>query len=410
MKILFLITGFDYAGAENQVLLLCRELRVRTCEVRLVTMIPPTAYLEELEELGVEVRSLGMAKGVPDPRAIVRLARLIREMRPDVVHSHLVHANILARVARLFVPIPFLICSAHNINEGGKVREMLYRLTDPLGDVLTNVSREAVREYTGRRIAPARKIRLMENGIDLGRFASDERDRARLRAELEAAGGFAGGGDEPAAVPGLNPSLTACLTPPEPFVWLAVGRFVPEKDYPAMLLAFAEARRTCPDSRLWIAGIGPERPLVEQQAAELGLGGLVRFLGIRTDIPRLMNAADGYLLSSKWEGLPIVLLEACASRLPIVATGVGGNAEVVLDGMNGYVVPAENPAALARAMERVMTLPLGERRAMGRRGREHAAEHYAASRVADKWIGFYEQASGLTLPAAYARAEGAREG
>lgn len=118
MKILFLITGFDYAGAESQVVLLCRDLRARGCEVRLVTMIPPVAYLDELRDLGVEVRSLNMKKGVPDPRAIFRLARIIREMRPDVVHSHLVHANLLARAARLFVRIPFLICSAHNINEG----------------------------------------------------------------------------------------------------------------------------------------------------------------------------------------------------------------------------------------------------------------------------------------------------
>lgn len=105
-------------------------------------------------------------------------------MRPDVVHSHLVHANILARVTRLFVRIPFLVCTAHNVNEGGWRRELLYRLTDPLGDLLTNVSQEAVRIYTERRIAPARKIRLMENGIDLSRFAEDPRQRRQLRAEL----------------------------------------------------------------------------------------------------------------------------------------------------------------------------------------------------------------------------------
>lgn len=387
MKLLFLITGFDYAGAENQVLLLCRELRARGCEVRLVTMIPPVAYLEELKELGVDVVSLGMKKGVPDPRAILRLVNWIRRMRPDVVHSHLVHANILARVTRLFVRIPYLVCTAHSVNEGSWRREMLYRLTDPLGDLLTNVSREAVRGYIERRIAPARKIRLMENGIDLSRFCGDEGGRLRLRAEL----GVTGEG-------GVQPAVDG----PSPFVWLAAGRFVPEKDYPAMLQAFADARKSFPDSVLWIAGIGPERLPVEQQAAELGLSDNVRFLGIRTDIPALLHAADGFVLSSKWEGLPIVLLEACAGRLPIVATAVGGNAEVVLDGVNGYVVPPEEPAALTRAMERVMALPPGERRAMGERGREHAAANYEMSRVAGKWIELYEQASGRKLPASRA--------
>lgn len=418
MKLLFLITGFDYAGAENQVLQLCRELRARGCEVRLATMIPPVAYLEELKDLGVDAVSLGMKKGVPDPRAVFRLAGLIRRMRPDVVHSHLVHANILARVTRLFVHIPYLVCTAHNVNEGGWRREMLYRLTDPLGDLLTNVSREAVRRYTERRLAPSHKIRLMENGIDLGRFGEDERGRLRLRAELEAqekgdeagfepvSGGIGGGAE---AGTGAGDSAECARNRREPFVWLAAGRFVPEKDYPAMLLAFAKARRSFPDSVLWIAGIGPERPQIERQAAELGLSGAVRFLGIRTDMPALLHAADGFVLSSKWEGLPIVLLEACAGRLPIVATAVGGNAEVVLDGENGYLVPPEEPGALARAMERVMALPLAERRAMGRRGREHVAANYAMSRVAGKWIELYEQASGRKLPAARAIPKEAHE-
>ncbi|MBW4839492.1 MAG: glycosyltransferase [Paenibacillaceae bacterium] len=337
--------------------------------------------------MGVEVVSLGMKKGVPDPRAILRLVSLIRRMRPDVVHSHLVHANILARVTRLFVRIPYLVCTAHSVNEGSWWREMLYRLTDPLGDLLTNVSREAVRGYTERRIAPARKIRLMENGIDLSRFDGEERGPEQLRAEL----GVTGEGEVQPAIDG-----------PSPFIWLAAGRFVPEKDYPAMLLAFAEARRNFPNSVLWIAGIGPERLSVEQQAAELGLSDSIRFLGIRTDMPALLQAADGFVLSSKWEGLPIVLLEACAGRLPIVATAVGGNAEVVLDGVNGYLVPPEEPAALARAMERVMALPPEERRAMGQRGREHVAANYEMSRVAGKWIELYEQASGRKLPAARA--------
>ncbi|MGG2991608.1 glycosyltransferase [Paenibacillus macerans] len=387
MKILFLITGFDYAGAESQVVLLCRDLRARGCEVRLVTMIPPVAYLDELRGLGVDVRSLNMKKGVPDPRAIFRLARIIREMRPDVVHSHLVHANLLVRATRLFVRVPFLICSAHNINEGGRWRELLYRLSDPLGDLLTNVSREAVEQYIKRKIAPRRKIVLMENGIDLSRFARDERECARIRAEMDICGS------------------------PKPFVWLAAGRFVPEKDYPAMLLAFAKVLQAYPHSRLWIAGIGPERPRAGQLAVKLGIEDRVRFLGIRTDIPALMNAADGYVLSSKWEGLPIVLLEAAASGLPIVATRVGGNAEAVQDGVSGYIVEPEAPDELAGAMERIMALAPEDREEMGECGRAHVAEHYEIGRVAAKWAELYGQAAGRSLaPAEAALGSGVGEG
>ncbi len=340
--------------------------------------------------MGVEVYSLGMPRGVPDPRAILRLARLIRAERPDVVHSHLVHANLLARVTRLFVHMPVLICTAHNIREGGQVREWLYRLTDPLCDVLTNVSREAVRTYTARQIAPARKIRLMENGIDLGRFSGVEPwERKAIRAEL-------GAGEQAGR---------------DTFVWLAVGRLVPAKDYPLMLRAFAAARsKGFPASRLWIAGIGPERERVEQEAAALGLADSVALLGIRQDIPRLMAAADGYVMSSRWEGLPIVLLEACAARLPIVATAVGGNAEVVLDGKNGYVVPPLEERGLAEALERVMALPAEKRRALGQCGREHVEAHYAMSRAAGRWFALYEQLSGCKMAEENATFYSKREG
>ncbi|MFD1175582.1 glycosyltransferase [Paenibacillus puldeungensis] len=389
MKILFLITGFDYAGAESQVVLLCRDLRARNCEIRLVTMIPPVAYLDELREMGVEVQSLGMQKGVPDPRAIFRLARIIREMRPDVVHSHLVHANLLARVTRLFVKIPFLICTAHSINEGGRVREWLYRLSDPLGDLLTNVSREAVDRYISLKIAPARKIKLITNGVNLEQFGGGGDRRSKIRDRLDLAAG-----------PGREA---------EPFMWLAAGRFVPEKDYPVMIHAFAEVLRKYPNSRLFIAGIGPELPLIERRTVELEIQEKVHFLGIRTDISELMSAADGFVLSSKWEGLPIVLLEASASRLPIIATRVGGNEEVVLDGVNGYVTEPENHHALARSMERLMVLTSEERLSMGEHGREHVMEHYEIGRVAQKWADIYGQACGRELPAALLR-NGVQEG
>ncbi|WP_276202655.1 glycosyltransferase [Paenibacillus sanguinis] len=230
----------------------------------------------------------------------------------------------------------------------------------------------------------------MENGIDLGRFSGVEPwERKAIRAEL-------GAGEQAGR---------------DTFVWLAVGRLVPAKDYPLMLRAFAAARsKGFPASRLWIAGIGPERERVEQEAAALGLADSVALLGIRQDIPRLMAAADGYVMSSRWEGLPIVLLEACAARLPIVATAVGGNAEVVLDGKNGYVVPPLEERGLAEALERVMALPAEKRRALGQCGREHVEAHYAMSRAAGRWFALYEQLSGCKMAEENATFYSKREG
>lgn len=363
-RVLYLITGFDYAGAESQLVHMCRSLKSKGYQVQLISMVRPVAYLDELDEMGAQVHSLNMRKGIPDPRAIFRLRRLIRSFQPDVIHSHMVHANLLARVTRLFVPMKLLICTAHSINEGGRLRNLLYRITDPLCDLMTHVSQEAVDRYIQIKAAPRRKIIFIPNGINLEHFSRSEQERLLLRSEI-----------------GLE----------DRFIWLALGRLVPEKDYETMLRAFGEALRAHPASHLLIAGIGPERARLEELCRTLQLEQSVQFLGMRTDVTRLMSAADGYLMSSKWEGLPMVLLEASASGLPIVATDVGGNKEVVHDGVSGYLAEASNPDQLAECMIKVMTRPEEIRSNMGRAGREYVSRHFNINTIVERWENLYGQ-------------------
>ncbi|RKO68138.1 glycosyltransferase [Desulfofundulus salinus] len=124
-------------------------------------------------------------------------------------------------------------------------------------------------------------------------------------------------------------------------------------------------------------------------AHSLGLTERVRFLGVRRDIPELMSSADAYVMSSAWEGLPMVLLEAAACELPVVSTDAGGNSEIVLDGVSGYIVPPRDPQALAAAMLKMMSLPEEERRAMGRAGRAHIEANYSLDHVVDQWEKLY---------------------
>ncbi|GGA33411.1 glycosyltransferase [Paenibacillus physcomitrellae] len=364
-KVLFLITGLDYAGAEAQVVQLSRMFRGAGFVVQLISMIEPTAYLEELTAMGVVVLTLGMRKGMPDPRAVFRLRRLIRSFQPDVVHSHMVHANLLARVTRLFVRMPVLACTAHSIHEGGRFRTWLYRLTDRMCDVMTNVSQEAVNRYITIKASPPDKILLMPNGIDMERFSLSARVRVQIRRELGVEGRF---------------------------VWLAVGRLAPEKDYLTMLGAFAEVRRSFPQTMLLIAGIGPEEAELKRYCREEGLEEQVRFLGLRTDIPDLMHGADAYLMSSKWEGLPMVLLEAGASGLPMVATDAGGNREIVQHGVNGYLSAPSDPLALAGEMLKLLGLTSSQQAAMGRFSQERIGRDYDIRAIARRWEVLYEQA------------------
>ncbi len=361
---MFVITGLNYGGAETQLVQIATALAKRKYAVHVVSMIKPQAYLEELHEQGINYTSLDMTRGIPDPRVVVRLVALLKYWQPKIVHSHMVHANLLARLARLLYRVPVLICTAHNINEGGRWREIAYRLTDPLADLTTNVSRAAVDRYIRVGATPKDKIIFMPNGVDTARFRPNRAARLRLREELGIGDGFA---------------------------WLAVGRFEEAKDYPNMLRAFNMVAEEQVDAVLLLAGQGYLLEETKKLACDLGLKDRVRFLGVRRDVPELMNAANAYVMSSAWEGLPMVLLEAGACGLPIVATDVGGNGEVVLNGESGYIVPPRDVKALAAAMSKMMALSETERAALGQAGRAHIEANYSLDRVVDQWERLYEE-------------------
>lgn len=361
---MFVITSLGWGGAQSQVMSLAIGLKNRGWDVQVVSLLTEASRRHILEVAGIPVHTLGMRAGIPDPRAILRLAVIIRKFRPSIVHSHMVHANLLTRIARITCDIPILISTAHNVTEGGGWRPLAYRLTDSLADLTTNVSMVAVEKYIADKAVPADKIRYMPNGIDITRFQRNEHVRMRIRAEMEIE---------------------------DQFVWLAVGRLEPQKDYHTMIEAVAEVVSVHPKFKLLIAGDGPLRDELEGKVNQLDLTREVRFLGIRSDIPELMSAADSYLMSSAWEGLPIVLLEAAASELPIIATDVGGNSEIVHHGLTGELVPPGDASALASAMVRMMTRPEHERAQMGARGRAHVQKTFGLSSVLDRWEELYAE-------------------
>ena len=364
MRILFLSTSMGMGGADSQLLSAAKELRARGHEVRIVSLTPLGPMGLQAREAGLPTESLEMPRGFPDPRGLLRLARLVRAWRPDVIHSHMVHANLLARAVRLVAPVPALVSTIHNVYEGGRLRMAAYRLSNGLVDHMTIVSQAAYDRFVRERIVPARLLRLVPNGVDTARFR--------------------------AAAPGVREEVRRSLGVGDEFMWLAVGRFEVAKDYPTMVRAFAIVRATEPRANLVLVGRGSLQTETEALVRELGVQG-IHFAGVRNDVPEVMSAADGYVMSSAWEGMPMVLLEAAAAGLPIVSTRVGGNHEVVLQEQTGLLVPPSDPDALAAAMLRVTRLPDAERHQMGERGREHIRAHYDLTRVAERWEGLYRE-------------------
>jgi glycosyltransferase involved in cell wall biosynthesis len=227
----------------------------------------------------------------------------------------------------------------------------------------------AVSQVTGDRyvvdgIVPKELLTVIPNGVDTSRFRNvPAGTRESVRRSL-----------------GLGPE----------FVWLAVGRFEAQKDYPNMLRGYVQVREQFPDVMLLLVGRGSLQAEAEALAQSLGITG-VRFLGMRHDIAELMSAADGYVMSSSTEGMPIVLLEAASSGLPIVATSVGGTPEVVSEGESGFLVPPRDSGALAAAMLRLMRLPEVERRAMGERGHDHVRSRYGLGVMVERWEHLYRE-------------------
>jgi len=361
MKILQFINSLSYGGAETHLVRLCRSLSARGHQVTVISMCKPEAFVEDLEAIGVAVYSLDMRPGLPDPRAIIKLARLIRQIRPDVVHSHIIHANILARVTRLLAPMPRLVCTAHNTHEGGRLLELMLRLTDGLCDMNTQVSAAGAARYLNAGIVPAGKMTHVDNGLDLSGEQANDRLETRQAMNLG-----------------------------QDFIWLAVGRLEEAKDWPNLIKAFSQLQATeHGHSRLLIVGDGSLKEDIHRLADASTAKERIHFLGLRDDIAQLMRAADGYVMSSAWEGLPMVLLEAGAAALPIVATDVGGNAEAVLANVSGLLVPSRDDAALAMAMSRLMLMPTAQRQDLGQQGRKHVLKNYDIEQLVETWLRLY---------------------
>jgi glycosyltransferase involved in cell wall biosynthesis len=360
-RICFVVTGTHRGGAEVQVASLAREFGRRDWRVKVVSLLPIGVVGKELLSENIEVESLEMERGVPNPLALLKLKHIIEEFDPLVVHSHMVHANLLARVCRLSVQVPALLCTAHNIIEGGRLIDWAYRATERLCDLTTNVSRAGVTRFLEKGAATRGRMVMMPNGVDVQRFRSNPERRRTTRAAL-----------------GLDDSE---------FVWLCVGRFEPVKDHDNLIRAFASLDS---NARLLLAGRGVLERQTRQLVETLGISSRVRFLGLRSDIPDLLNAADAFVLASQWEGAPISILEAAAASRPVLATAVGGNRELVVEGKTGWLVPPRNDVALGWRMTKAMSAAPEVRAEMGRVARERAEKEFSIDAVTTGWIHLYD--------------------
>lgn len=361
MRIVYVLTSLGVGGAERQVLAIAAGMAARGHAVSLLVLRPRQ---QEQWPTELEVVYLDMHKTARSALAgLMRARAFLNAFRPDLIHSHNFHGNILARLLRMFHRRTALVCTIHNVYEGGRLRMLAYRLTDRFCEITTAVSRAAAERYVRLRAVPAAKCMVLTNGIDTAAFSARPERRIPMRLQMDVR-------DE--------------------FVWLAAGRIVPAKDFPNLLRAFERVRAFFPAAQLWIAGEGHARGL-KQEARPGEESDAVRWLGLRRDMRELLDAADGFVLSSAWEGMPLALGEAMAMEKAVAATDVGGVRELV--GEAGMVVPARDSSALAEAMLAVMRTSPEARQAQGRGARRRICERFSLQTRIDEWEALYHAVS-----------------
>lgn len=359
MKILYVITGLGQGGAERVVCDLADEMYIRGNKVKIAYLtgdILTRPAHKEIELIKINLNSI-----IAFPVAYLNLSRLIRNYKPDIVHAHMVHANILTRLVRMATPIKKLICTAHNSDEGGSLRMTLYRLTHNLADVTTNVSNTATISFEEKKAVPKNGMITIYNGVNLNKFKYNSSAREEINLEFT-----------------LQPEIN---------IILAVGRFNKQKNYPNLLNAVRILKeKTNLPFVLLIAGDGELRENIEELIKELKLKDNVILLGRRSDIPKLMSACNIFVLSSDYEGLPTVLIEALACQAHVVSTDVSGAREIVGEDF-GKIVQINDSHALANAIYDI-SLNNTSRNVLGN---TYVNQKFNLEKVADNWISIYNE-------------------
>lgn len=359
-KILFVLTALGMGGAEKQVCSLADKFSQQGHRVIIISIADKKSIITPKSD-NIEIICLNMKKNISSFFISMRkLKNIIKNEQPDIVHSHMVHANIFTRFLRIFVKMPVLICTAHNKNEGGKLRMFLYRITDRLATISTNVSQEAVDAFIEKKASTSGRMIPFYNGIDTNIFSYNEIIRKKIRSEIN-----------------LDNEIPLIL---------AVGRLTEAKDYPNLLHAFANLNSP-KKPKLAIIGDGEEKENLQQLAYRLNISENVIWLGIKHDVQDWMSACDLFVLSSAWEGFGLVVAEAMACERLVIGTDSGGVGEVI--DKYGLVIPPKDTPALTSAMTQYLALPDHEKKVLGSQARKHIVDTFSLEKISQKWLNLY---------------------
>ncbi len=376
-RIAYVIGELGKGGAEYQLYELLRGLDRTRFAPSVVVLAAGGYWAAPVRALGVPVAELA-GRGSADLGRLRRLRAALRAAAPHVLHTVLWSGNSYGRLAAIGLGIPVVITAERNVIARPPWQIAVERLLDRWTDRYLVNSQAIADGLVAREGLPGGKMRLVHNGIDLARLPPFALDR---RAARQAAG--------------FDPGRRLVAQ---------VGRLEPQKDYPTFLAAAAQVAAAAPDVDFLVVGEGGLGGELAALARRLGLAERVRFLGLRHDVPALLAAVDVLALTSRWEGLPNVVIEAMATGAVAVATDVGGCRELIVPGETGVLLPPGEPDAAAQAILEVLRAPdLARRLASAARARVEA--EFTVGAMVQKTMAEYDaalRAKGLTAAGAAA--------
>lgn len=357
ITVLHLVGSLRVGGAEQQVVSLAPLFDRKQFRIIVCAMQPGGGLRGRLDQSDIQYVCLHY-RVRSHILAMLRFISLLKREKVSVLHTHMYSASRFGRIAGVLARVPVMIATDHGHDPWKTWRHTAFdRVLLRYTALRIGVSQDVVDLIKARENPPPEKLAMIPNGVDPERFKAGEIERNAVRAEL--------GISDDAVLVG------------------AVGRLAEPKALHVLIEAVSHLVKRVPQARLVLVGDGPLKPELEKQAAGLGVSDRVLFAGTRMDIPAVLAAIDVFAISSKREGLPVVLLEAMAGGRPIVTTKVGGIPEVVRDHQEALLVPPDAPAALADAMSEIISDP--ELAAeLGRRARERVSSEFSIAATARK--------------------------
>ncbi len=359
-RIVHLVEALGLGGLERIVQGLARHADRRRFEVEVICASRSGALADEIQAAGTPVRTLGIASYFPAD--VLRAARSLRRAAPDVVHSHGHFAGVVGRAASVCAGVPAVVHHLHTIDTTLRPRHLrLERWLARATDRILCCSRAVERHAADVIRLPKRLLLTIHNGID------------------------------PAPATGREAALDLLGRPAPPLVG-CLGSLAPHKGQGVLLRACALLPPGLAPGTIVLIGEGPERQSLARIADEQRIGDRVLFLGARSDARTLLPGLDLVVVPSlDREGLGLAALEAMDAACPVVASRVGGLAEVVDDGRTGFLVPPDDPVALATAIRRVLERP-DRGRGLGEAGRWRVEAEFRAATMARRVEEVYEEA------------------